>query len=549
MSPARLIRGVAAAVIGGLVLAAVGTSAHAIDLGDGMSLDITESLFADYHFVLDDPELPESAREGVVDFRNRLNIRFRFDRFTIGTRLDLAIFPDPPNDAYQNDFRPEELFITGRFGRFVVTLGDDFVSIGRGLALSLRKLDEVGFSTTLRGVHLQYRTPRFKFRVSTGLTNVVNVDSVEEKLVPDPNDFIVAARVDVQPFSALKVGVHAVDIERRHSELRSGVAGVFGDDDTGRINGTEFVRSTIFGVNVELPSIADIVTLYAEFDYLMNLERRDTLQGLRDVETDGYAFYGSAQGFFDDVTVLVEAKHYDRYDVSSTLHPDTAQTQGVTQTFSYIIPPTLERIDQRIQNNTDVTGLRTKVDYAIDKDNSAFLSAAWFGDAPAKEEFTLHTYGGFEHAGGTGTRILAQAGYRREDAPDADIVRLSMVHFDFDWFHVFSEHADLQFHISHEFRSTNIGAAALEDDYIEGTSYATINLPPKWSFTAQFEYLTSDEAKDNVFPGAFIQYRFTDASFVRVFVGRGKGGLKCSGGVCRVFPDFEGVKVETTLRF
>jgi hypothetical protein len=46
-----------------------------------------------------------------------------------------------------------------------------------------------------------------------------------------------------------------------------------------------------------------------------------------------------------------------------------------------------------------------------------------------------------------------------------------------------------------------------------------------------------------------VQYRFTPSSYVRVFAGRSKGGLKCSGGICRIFPEFEGVKLEATVRF
>jgi len=63
------------------------------------------------------------------------------------------------------------------------------------------------------------------------------------------------------------------------------------------------------------------------------------------------------------------------------------------------------------------------------------------------------------------------------------------------------------------------------------------------------EYLTDAVTESPVFPAAFIQFRWSLDSFVRLFVGRGKGGLKCTGGICRIFPNFEGVKLETTFRF
>jgi hypothetical protein len=82
---------------------------------------------------------------------------------------------------------------------------------------------------------------------------------------------------------------------------------------------------------------------------------------------------------------------------------------------------------------------------------------------------------------------------------------------------------------------------------------------PHWSLTAQAEYISdaATKAKEDAFlgvpatfyPGAHVQYRFTPSTYVRIFAGRSKGGLKCSGGICRIFPEFEGAKLEATVRF
>ena len=124
-----------------------------------------------------------------------------------------------------------------------------------------------------------------------------------------------------------------------------------------------------------------------------------------------------------------------------------------------------------------------------------------------------------------------------------------MAHIDMDWFKTLAKGVDLQLHWTHEFRDKNIGAEELAENYNEGTFYLSVNLPPAWSITGQVEYLTDAATTHPTFPGMFVQWKPDSASFVRLFVGRSKGGLKCSGGVCRVFPDFEGVKLETTLRF
>ena len=532
-----------------LALTVLPAVAHAAPV----SFDLTESLAADWHWVLDDPQLEEPAdREDVVDLRNRLNLRLRTGEWTFGLRLDVAWFPSAPSSQYASDIRPEEMFVTWKGRRWTLTAGDDYLTLGRGLALSLRKFDEVGFATNLRGAHARLKLDQLEARLGVGLTNVVNVDSVEEKLVPDPSDLVLLARVESDVLDPVTLGLHVVDIERRHSDLRNALTGpLMSDDDDDPLQGRRFERTTVVGTTAEL-ALED-VDVHAELGWLDNAETRATLTGDVPSGEDGLGLYLGMTGTFDRWTGLLEAKHYDHWRVASTLHPETADAQGVTQVFPYIAPPSLERIDQRVVNNTDVTGVHLRVDHAFSPTAKGkhilFVSGAWFMDAPAEDEWTLLAYLGWEHTNASGDRLLLQTGYRREEAPDAGLVRLGMWHLDFDWFKTVGDGVDLQLHWTHEHRHKNVGAESIEDVYFEGTFYLSINLPPAWSFTGQLEYLTDEATEDSLFPGAFLQWKPDSASFVRLFVGRSKGGLKCSGGVCRIFPDFEGVKLETTLRF
>ncbi|MFO0748919.1 MAG: DUF6029 family protein [Myxococcota bacterium] len=523
---------------------------------DDVTFDFTESLFADWHWTLDDAQLAPDRRHDVIDLRNRLNARMRWNQNTFGLRLDAAVFTAPPSSQYQNDVRPEEMFIGGEHpGGWRWVAGDDYLTVGRGMALSLRKFDEIGFTTSLRGAHLIYTGGPIGFRVGVGLTNVVNVDLVEEKLVPDPLDLVALARVDIPLGKTVGVGAHVVDLERRHSGLRNAITGLLGDDDDDALSGRKYIRSLVGGADVHVNGIADAVDLFAEFDYLVNDETRATLAGDVPAGKDGSALYVSASGTFGATGVLLEGKRYDHYDVRSSPHPDTFDQQSITQTFPYIAPPTLERIDQRVVNNTDVTGVHLRVDHALgDGDfkkprHSIFASAAFFADAPAQNEWTFHGYMGFERTTPDGMRLQLQMGFRQEEAPREDIIRLRMVHLDLDWFAVITPGVDLQLHWTHEFRDKNIGAPSLQEGYAEGTFYLSVNLPPHWSVTGQFEYLTDDATERPMFPGGFLQYKLDSQSFIRLFVGRSKGGLKCSGGICRVFPNFDGLKLEATLRF
>lgn len=552
-----------------LTLTLFSGDARAIRLTDGpkpVRLEITETLGWSLHTVLDDAAFPAGAKpEDVFILRNRLNLKVAWDQLTVGVRLDSAWFSWKPAvgtqaSQYQDDpLRLEEMFLSYRFklgdlGSLKLTVLDDYVSIGRGMALSLRKVDELGYDLNLRGLHLRWRHKLFQAAAHAGITNVVNVDSVEQKLVPDPNDVVFAGRVEARPLRWLRLGAHAVDIERRNSSLYQTLSpAIPGNTDDVEPDGNDFyLRSLVFGGTLELLNLARALDFYAEVNALTSTTERQIASGRRETTTDGLAVYGSTTLYLDPVTILLEGKHYDTFELESTPHPDSANQPAITTSFPYIKPPTLERFDQRIQNNTDVTGAHLKVDLAIPNTSStAFLSGAYFADAPQKDEFTIHAYGGYEHTEKDGSvRALAQAGYRLEEAPDSNITRLRMIHFDLDLYILLGGSHDLQFHWAHEFRSKNPGQAGIEDEYIEGTTYVTWNFSPKLSLTAQFEYLNdTDHESEPFFPGAWIQLKFTGSSFMKLFIGRMKGGLKCAGGICRVFPDFEGARLETTFRF
>ena len=543
------------ASLAALLVLAIVPAAHA---EDKVVLDFTESFFADWHWTLDDPPLTDGKAEDVIDFRNRLNVRLRYGHWNFGVRLDAALFPSPPvptsgASQYQNDLRPEEMFVSYEDGPWKLTLGDDYLTVGRGMALSLRKFDEIGFATSLRGAHLEYRGSPVRLRLGVGLTNTVNVDLVEEKLVPDPNDAVAFVRAEWSATKQLRVGAHLVDIERRASDIRNGLIG-WADDGSAFVQNSKELRSTIGGVSVAANGLGGFLDLYGEADYLVNDDERETLTGSEPSGKNGSALYLSASANAGATNVLLEGKRYENYVIASSKHPDTVDETAITQTFPYIQPPTLERIDQRVVNNHDVTGVHLRVDHGFAKTDqgdrhSLFASAAFFVDAPAEDEWTFHGYVGWERIGAGGRRMQVQLGLRQEEAPDEDIIRLRMVHFDLDWFEVITAGVDVQLHWTHEFRDEGIGAPTLRDGYQEGTFYVSVNLPPHWSVTGQVEYLTSEDNAHPTFPGAFLQYKLDTDSFVRIFVGRSKGGLKCSGGICRIFPDFDGVKLEATLRF
>ena len=49
--------------------------------------------------------------------------------------------------------------------------------------------------------------------------------------------------------------------------------------------------------------------------------------------------------------------------------------------------------------------------------------------------------------------------------------------------------------------------------------------------------------------GVQLEIKFSQANAIRIFYGAMKGGVKCSGGVCKFFPPFEGFRMDAIVRF
>jgi hypothetical protein len=87
------------------------------------------------------------------------------------------------------------------------------------------------------------------------------------------------------------------------------------------------------------------------------------------------------------------------------------------------------------------------------------------------------------------------------------------------------------------------GSPWSEGDELFGFDYA-----PHWSMALGFSYDTNPAVPPTYVNGQ-VGYRVTSDSSVSLFVGQRRGALRCVGGVCRVFPPFEGASLDATLRF
>ncbi len=136
------------------------------------TVSVTETSIVAQHFDARDNEQPQDSGWG--EWMNRLDAAIRQGRWAAGLRLDSALYwrrPDERNDStptvspgqierdgesrFPNSIYPAKVWLAYAAPGLEVTVGDSYVQFGRGLVLSMRKLDELGIDNTLRGAKIQ----------------------------------------------------------------------------------------------------------------------------------------------------------------------------------------------------------------------------------------------------------------------------------------------------------------------------------------------------------------------------------------------------------
>jgi hypothetical protein len=75
-----------------------------------------------------------------------------------------------------------------------------------------------------------------------------------------------------------------------------------------------------------------------------------------------------------------------------------------------------------------------------------------------------------------------------------------------------------------------------------------LDIAPRFTVGTGYEYTGHPQFPDHYFNGIFA-YAINASSNVSLFAGQRRGGLRCVSGVCRVYPPFEGVRLDVTVRF
>lgn len=645
-----------------------------------LTLDVSNTTDVAYHFDnRNDSELTatnqslvpsQQVDDNYGEWINRLYVRAYYWKFALGLRLDSAVYfntmsrqdaqdliieklGEPGNldlenrfgrelhSRYSNTVYPAKLWLRFKHKGLEATVGDFYAHLGRGLVFSVRKIDEVGVDTTVRGGKLQLKQRFGETGMSMNATlfggqmNPLRIDFPTGRLLhgsgsplffgfptvadyqfyefvgPNPDDYQLATqRARPSYLEDNVVGGNVTWLTKRvHMGFNSSVvlrqsnsadferckkvAGRPDDDcqlDFPTFSTPDASRShdtiATFSQTIRIPPIAKTFDGYLEVAEQRMLEGRvidvDSRDGnitQRERDIQGFALYANTNFTFEHVTATFEAKHYRSFFTLGA-NIDTATLGFGAPEYSVVAynrPPNAESIYTEPINSPDlcVTGGRGKVDTRLTDKAKVF---GWLGrytswsevdpgnnlcdDSDELRTDTWDAAVGTELEFDRGTHYWAWIGARATDRKVAAssgtssgetkvFYREGYVRYDFGQ------------HLSGDFSITMLGnhrrryePIAHATPWHEGENLLALNWNPHFSFIWGVEYQTKEGFPTTYFNGAIQYYsKRSDVWWgqlvesVRVFVGQRRSALRCVGGVCRIFPAFEGAKLELVSRF
>lgn len=482
------------------------------------SVSITNTLTVEGHA---DNGNAATDDDGYFIILDRLNLQTGTEQLDLGVRLDAVGFSDTAEGtAYASDARPERLTARYRQGDVELTVGDYYRQLGRGLLLSIRKVDEVGLDLSLRGVDARWAPTGHTLGLFAAVLNPANLDAVSQKPVDDVGDLVAGLSYELGTLDQVVLGAHALYLQPGE-----------------RLDTINLDYTLSGGAWAEVHELVEGLNLYGELD----------VQGRRLAGTDelGWAGYLTADLALGDLALLLEGLWLEDFEQKGSRNTALSARFDVNQV------PTLERVDQEVPNNRDVKGVRLRAEYGWgDGRWLAYVNGVLrLNDLGETSELRqVHAYAGGEHHFDEDlSKLIVSGGYRHEDQEGKGTVK-KMAHGEVDLLKSVGEGVGLHVTGNLELRTQPGTSGGDDKTWIRGSTFAGVEWADLGALTVELGYDTEKDGQRNVFVAGILGLTLSDMLTVRLLGGTQRGGIKCANGVCRDFPEFAGGRAEIIAR-
>ncbi|MFZ5893762.1 MAG: hypothetical protein ACOY0T_22055 [Myxococcota bacterium] len=559
-------------------------------------------------------------------FYNRFNLQVASGKLTLMLRADSAWFytsrtperiadtlaeREPDGVTQQSDYRLRKLTEAGielsnRFINwtypakyalswgtpdFEVAVGDSYAQLGRGLVLSLRKLDELASDTTVRGARIGARIKhgdvRLKLSLLGGSLNPLRIDeasgrylgvhndvtpgfvNITEAAMPRAigTDFVslasTCARSGTCSFAPdrlvagqIEIGIPKASFSTQASLVAREAALT---QDTSRNANSIFTASQA----VDLPRVFGHAAGYLE----AAVQKLSTPSEHGVSPDPGYALYANTGWNDSRFSLNFEGKHYRRFfPLRANVSASRAREFAL---LSYSAPPTTEEIWNDTQfggYNTCVSGGRLKGEAHATR---TFTLFGWLGhyrsyaesvsndacDTSVKNENRIwdSAVGVDAHLRTRPSRYRIWLGTRFDDSArelsgptgPTDVFYREL-YLRYSLTEPLGGRFTLELQGFHRRRRESVGGPS--DRWMEGQHSTAIDWGERLSAAIGIEY-DSKPGTPLGYVNAMLSYRPSSAVSFTLFAGQRRGALRCVGGICRVYPAFEGVRLDAVIRY
>ena len=596
--------------------------ARAVDLpkidNKPLTLDVTETSIVAQRFAARDGEVPED--QGYFAWLNRLNMTLGWGRYSVGARLDSSFYMLRPEDAdgltaqqrtsrvvdgttrYRDRLYPAKVWATYKAPGVELTLGDSYAQFGRGLVLSMRKVDELGIDTTVLGAKVAVTKDPFSVTAIAGIANPSRVDEPSGRALFFPKplatdargaqpifgaDRIIGAQIQAGRGLPVVLATNVVQLTKcapYRYDANGFVASTstfdapFGTcDDADRRIWLDSLpklgpviaheQTTNVSQSLEIPSLWKHGNLYLE----AAAQQHGGATGDR-VNGQGNALYGSLVVNGGPLTNTIEVKSYRNFfPLAGSVNASRASAFA---NIAYSAPPTAEPIIQDSMFgffNACVTGGKNRLDWRVTDTFLAYGEGAYFrtqseiqgggcdafgrSTADKKDETTNNVFqgiGGIQYRFDKDKSIAFANVQVRKDTTVSGLDYYREFAFQYSITKYIAGPYAIELAGRHRYRAQereNIRGDTLDGEpWWQGEHQNALKIAPKWIISQGFEYTTLIGLPTYYINGGVV-YRFTTESNIRLYAGQNRGGLRCVSGICRVFPAFSGARAELTLRF
>jgi hypothetical protein len=432
----------------------------------------------------------------------------------------------------------DELFIERMTLRYsvddwVLSGGDFFRQMGKGLMLAIRKQDEAAVDSSIRGGQVEYSGEYLDGYVFAGHVNPANFDTVSLATLEDVDDLLIGGSVGLigWPVQISLLALHSSPSQRilnHRSEINS------------------------FGVGLEAPGLLDWAAFSFEFDAQHRSiagQRCDPLSG----DCAGFASYAAVDLFFDESSLLLEFLWLDGFEQRGS------RNTALDKAFDYNLPPTLQRIDQEVLDQRDVLSGRARLDFPLFSETLRGGVDLVYREENRAALVPTHIFHGigegkWDYDEGL-SRLGLSGGYRHElqlqsVTPEGRLFDTthtlkSMAHGELDWVQRLVKELSLHVQYRHEQRTLE------EKNYERGDLVLAIEWSRVGALAFDFGYDTQkpEEQARRFFFAGLVNAELGQGWALRMLAGTQRGGIRCVAGVCREYPAFAGAEAQLVGRF